>query len=225
MSQLSFSFQSLENTDRFREEDFLLLPENSAAIAFLKKFFAQKDFTRAAIPSMILKGSKACGKTHLLHIFAKKFSLQFFSAAKISQKNFVNFFEEGKFYALEDINKAKDCELLLHAINSAFNAKAFLILTSEELPNFPLKDLNSRLKNIASTAIKDPSLESLKLLLANALSIKQIKLSRQVINFISTHINRTYEALFDALKIIENCSENGEKITMKNVRLILQKMI
>jgi chromosomal replication initiation ATPase DnaA len=64
---------------------------------FLKKFFAQEDFSQSRFPSMILKAEKASGKTHLLHIFAKKFDAEFLNKEKISDVNPASFFIANKF--------------------------------------------------------------------------------------------------------------------------------
>lgn len=218
MAQLSFSFQTDSKSNIYKEDDFVLLSENSSAINFLKNFFAQEKFSATKIPSIILKGPKACGKTHLLHIFAKKFHGEFIDKEKIIDVNLVSFFEENKFYILEDVSEIKDEELVLRLINSAFEAKAFLVLTTERDPQFQLKDLNSRLKNIFVAQIKSPSHEAIKQLLSNGFSRRQIKLPSKSIELISDKIERSYEAVFAAVKKVEiHCQESGKNIAMKEL--------
>lgn len=209
MPQLSFPFQTASSL--YREEDFLLFAENSAAVNFLKKFFAQEDFSKAQFPSVILKAAPAAGKTHLLHIFAKKFSAEFLEKEKISNVNPADFFSENKFYILEDVNEFADEELLLRLINSAFESGAFLILSAAAATQFQLKDLTSRLKNIFTVEIKNPSQETIKQLLVNGFARRQIKVSRQVTDLISERIDRSYEAVFAAVKKVEaHCQDGGK---------------
>ena len=215
MAQLSFPFQNSAKTNQFREEDFLNLVENSAAVNFLKKFFSQNN----AIPSLILKGEKAAGKTHLLHIFAQKSGAEFLDKEKISRVNLSSFFTEKKFYILENINEIKDEELFLRLINSAAESGAFLVLSANSSLNFKLKDLTSRLKNIFAVEIKNPSHESVKLLLTHSFSRKQIKLSQAIVNFLSDNIERSYEEILAVVKLVElRVQESAKNVTLGEVR-------
>lgn len=224
MAQLSFSFQNNSTQHLFREEDFVLLDENSAMINFLHKFFAQDNFSQSGFTSLIINGAKSSGKTHLLHIFAKKFNVDFLSEEKISQLNLANFFVKNKFYICENIDEFKNEELLLHLINSASEARSFLIITTSNRAKFKLKDLSSRLKNIFTTEIKNPTIMSVKQLLANGFARRQMKLSGQIINFIADNIERSYEAVFSAIKMVEaHCQESGKNIAMLDVKKMFKK--
>jgi chromosomal replication initiation ATPase DnaA len=217
--QLSFPFQISTKASFYKETDFLLFEENQAAINFLKKFFVQGDFSRSQFPSIIIRGGKCSGKTHLLHIFAKKYPLEFLLNAEISDLNPASFFQANKFYVLENIDEIADEELVLRLINSAFEAKAFLIVTMRYQVQFKLKDLMSRLKNIFAVEIKNPSYETIKQLLSNGFARKQIRLPSKIINFIADNIERSYEAVFNAEKIVEfHCQESGKNLTMKQVK-------
>ena len=224
MSQLSFTFQNSSNKNPFSEEDFLVLAENSAAFEVLNKFFAQKDFTESQFESLMIRGEAASGKSHLLNIFAKKFQAEILKKENISSVNPANFFVENNFYIFDNINEIKDEELILRVINSATEAKAFLILSLQNHRQFSLRDLTSRLKNILTIDIENPSLESIKQLLANGFSRRQIKLSGLLIDFIANHIERSYTAILAAIKIVEfYCNENGKNIGMKEVRALFMK--
>lgn len=200
------------------------LAENSAAINFLKKFFAQESFAKSQFPSMLLKAAPFAGKTHLLRIFAEKFFAEFLEKEKISGVNPADFFSENKFYILENIDEIDDEELLLRLINSAFESAAFLILSSSSTKKFRLKDLNSRLKNIFTVEIKNPSCEAIKQLLVNSFARRQIKVSHQVVDFISERIDRNYAAIFAAVKKIElRCQESGKGLTVRDAAEVFTK--
>ncbi len=223
MSQLSFSFQTDVKTDLFCEENFLLLAQNSVALNFFKKFFAQQNFSQAQFLSCILQGASGCGKSHLLHIFAKKVAAEFLEKDKIGQTSLANFFQANQFYILQDIDEIADEELLLRLINLAFEAQAFLVLSSKITPQFQLKDLASRLKNIFTVEIKNPDLEAIKQLLVNGFSRRQIKLSRQVIDFIADNIERSYEAITAAIKLVEfHVQESGKNIALADVKIFFK---
>lgn len=222
MKQLSLSLQTTENLDPYNADNFVLLEENSAAFGFLEKFFSHKSFSTSQFQSLILKGPDLSGKTHLLHIFAKKFGAEFLEIKKINRKNLVKKFTAENFYILEDIDKITNEEVLLHLINSAFEAKAFLILSSANQHQFQLRDLNSRLKNIFSLQIKDPTITTVEILLTNAFARRQIKVSSRIIKIISENISRSYLAIFEAVKKIEDyCHETGKNPTTQKIGEIL----
>ena len=218
MSQLQLPFFDEAKSNFFSEENFLNLPENCAAKNFLEKFFNKKT-----AQSLILLGETSCGKTHLLQIFAQKFGAEFLSEEQILGVNLSNFFAPNHFYIFENIDQITNQNLLLHLINSAFEAEAFLILSARKLPKFQLPDLASRLKNIFTAPIKNPELESIKQLLAHRLALKQIKLSRPSINFIANQIKRQWQAIFDAAKLVEfHVQESGKKMTIAAARKIFK---
>ena len=222
MQQLSLDLPIKENSDPYLEEDFVLLDENSAAVNFLSKFFAQKKFSQAQFPSLLLRGPAQSGKTHILNIFAKKFQAEFLQIVEISDQNLSSFFSENKFYILENINEITDEKLLFHLVNAAAESKAFLILSSQNKAQFELKDLSSRIKNIFALEIKNPSQEAIKMLLINAFSRKQLKVSRGVIDFIASHSERTFEAVIVSVKLVEfYTAEVGKNITIKEMKKIL----
>lgn len=217
--QLNLKFESLINKNPYAKEDFVLLPENSKAFNVLKDFFAQNQFVKNNSKTLILQGENASGKTHLLHIFADEMVEDFLNYDEISKLNLSNFFVADKFYILEDIDEIKDEEFLFHLLNSAFSAGSFLVLSAVNLDNFSLKDLKSRLRNIVNVEIKNPSLESMKQLLVYAFSRRQIKLDNRIINFIADNIDRNYQAIYEAVGILElKTLQDGKKITMQEVR-------
>ncbi len=182
-------------------------------------FFAQKDFTSASFLSLILKGEAASGKTHMLRIFTQKFPVEFLKKEEISDFNLNYFFERNKFYILENVDEIMDENLLFHLINCCLEGNAFLIFTTKNNLDFKLKDLVSRVKNFVKIEIENPSLESIKLLLANQFSRRQIKVSKAIIDSIANNINRNYEAIFSVVKKIDFfVQEGGKKLTAKIVK-------
>ena len=113
--------------------------------------------------------------------------------------------------------------VLLQYLNCAMESKAFLILSCNENKIFELKDLQSRIKNIASCHINQASLDSLKQIFINILSRKQIDLSNQIINFIFTNISPNYFSVSQIIKKIDFfCRENDKKFNLINAKEILK---
>ncbi|MBM5782753.1 MAG: hypothetical protein FJ368_04955 [Pelagibacterales bacterium] len=219
--QLILNLQSNANKNPYLKEDFLLLPENSSAFRSLKDFFLQNHFLQSNFRSLILKGDDCSGKSHLLTIFATDFSADFLKYEHIADVNLSSFLLADRFYILEDIDKIDDEKFLFHLINASLEANSFLIFSAKSLSKFSLKDLKSRLGNIFTAEIKNPSLESMQQLLVQSFSRKQIKLDNRIINFIAEKIDRSYKAIYDAVKLVEfHNFKTGKTITMKEVREI-----
>jgi chromosomal replication initiation ATPase DnaA len=172
---------------------------------------------------MILKGESGCGKTHLLNIFAQKYQINFIPAEQINFENPLKIFYENGFFVIEDFCQIADEEKLLQYINCATESRAFLILVFNENKIFELKDLQSRIKNIASCQINQASLDSLKQIFVNILARKQIDLSNQIINFIFANISPNQSSVNQIVKKIDFfCRENDKKFTLINAKEILK---
>jgi len=219
--QLAFSFDS-NNEEKFSEKNFIQTPENSSAYKFLEKFFNQDLLDHTQFPSIILKGEKDSGKTHLLNIFAKKYQAEFIDISILNDNNPLNIFTKNKFFIIDDFSLIEKEERILSIINSANESRVFLLLSDHGQRKFELKDLNSRLKNIFSIEIKDPSHETIKILLSNFLSLNQIKIANNLIDELVFSCPRNYSSLNNLLKRIENLyQENNQKIDKNIISTIL----
>jgi chromosomal replication initiation ATPase DnaA len=213
-SALSFP----KNCD-FVEENFIFLEENLEAKIILEKFSAQQEFVSASLPSLILKGEAACGKTHLLNIFSQKNSAKFLNKSDILGQDLIKFFVKDDFYIFENADEISDDELLLRLVNSAFEAKAFLIISLKNSTKFKLKDLTSRLKNIFVINIKSLAESSIKPLISNGLSRRQINLSAEMVDFIAANVGRNYLAVFDAINKVEDfCHQRKGDVSLKSLK-------
>lgn len=221
-TQLIFDFSTKQDHGSLITKDFVFCAENKNAVDFLQKFFDQKSFAKNTIPSLIIKGEKGCGKTHLLYFFSQKFHTIFLQKDDLLNINSPTFFVENSFYILENIDEIKNEETLLHIINSAAEAHAFLILSATNLDDFILQDLVSRIKNIFTVEIKNPSKDLIRLLLSQGLSEKQLKVDEDVIEFLSNRLSPSYKTIGDALKMIEICChENKKKFTLTEAKRLI----
>lgn len=217
--QEAFSFPK---KNQFLFEDFVFLPENKTANQVLNNFFAQDNFELAKLPNLILQGSKSCGKTHLLHILARKFNAKFLQKAEINKENLVKILQKNNFYIFENIDAILDDELLFHLINAAIEAKSFLLFSLQDFQSFQLKDLVSRLKNIFICRIENLEKESLEILVSNYLARRQIKLSSQAINLICQHCKFDYLDVLEKVNWVEEfCHKNKGEVFLKDLRELL----
>ncbi len=219
--QLTLSFAT-QNKEKFTEKNFIITPENSSAYKFLEKFFNQDNYDSVQFPRIIVKGEEYSGKTHLLNIFASKYNAEFINKEILKDNNLLNIFTNNKFFIIDDYSKIDEEERILSLINSASEAKVFLILVDKNHRKFNLKDLNSRLKNIFSTEILNPSVETMIILISNKLSQYQIKVSADLLDIIISNSPRSYLAIeLISKKINFLWMENGEKITKNNITKII----
>ena len=223
MSQLFFDFYDSKNIDNFKSADFLKLPENLDACNFLDNFFTQNNYLNNAEKSCILRGESGCGKTHLLNIYAQKYHANFISEEQIKSENPLRIFYENGFFIIDNFCQIEDEEKLLQYLNCATESKSFLILSFNQNKIFQLKDLESRIINIASCQINQASLDSLKQIFINILARKQIDLSNHIINFIFSNISPNYSSLYKVIKNIDFfCYENDKKFNLNEVKKILK---
>ena len=155
--------------------------------------------------------------------FTNKYNAEFISKEVLNDNNPLNIFANNKFFIVDDFSEINDEERILALINSAVESKIFLLLADNNTRKFNLKDLNSRLKNIFSTEIKDPTTETMKILIANLLSNHQIKLSANQLDDIISNLPRSYSSIDLILKKINFfLLENGDKISKNNIAQIIK---
>lgn len=215
MVQTSFDFPKFAD---HTAENFISLDENLEAQKILSEFFSQKLFSNSKLQSLILKGEKACGKTHLLNIFAHKSAAKFLTKDDLSQDNLMRIFSKNHFYIFDDIDYIDD-EMLLNLVNLAAEREVFLLMSLENMKVFKLKDLVSRLRNIFVVEIKNLEESSIKQLVVNGFSRRQIKLSAHIINFICDNISRNYLAVSEALnKVEELCYLQKGEVSLRDLK-------
>lgn len=139
------------------------------------------------------------------------------------KSSLIDFFHADNFYIVENFNEISDEKIILHLINLAAEAQAFLLLsTSNRDLEFSLKDLDSRLRNAFVAEIKNPTPESMGLLLINQLARRQIKLTNKAINYLSLNLDRNYKAILKAVNLIESiCHETGQDLSADDIEKVL----
>ncbi len=224
MSQLHLPFIN----DIFTRE-FIELPESILALNFLRKFFQNNadvaDFKATQFTSVILRGPKSSGKTHLLSRLSREFSTQFLIAQKLDDLDFLAKLPTKKIYIVEDIENIDD-EALLRLINFAYEAEIFLVFSTTNLNKFKLKDLVSRLKTIPIIDIKDLSQPSAKMLLIAILSSNDIDLSDAKINYLANNCIRDYDAIYKiSKKVISFYNEFSTEPLLSDIKEIINNTI
>ena len=219
--QLSFNFPF---EDKYLLEDFIVSSCNFEALNFIQHY-DPKDANTTRLTGII--APRFAGKTYLAKLWQKKLMAEFLDIKELFNANLFSFIEPKKFYIIDDVDKIKNQELLLQIINLVEEKSAFLLLTSSvKLINLGLKikDLNSRLKNIFQLEISQPGDDLIMMLLIKNFASKQLKVESEVINFLVKNLDRSFDAVFNIVKILEFCSSERKKnITINLVKEVLKK--
>tara|TARA_B100000003_G_scaffold107259_1_gene96040 strand:- start:279 stop:941 length:663 start_codon:yes stop_codon:yes gene_type:complete len=169
-------------------------------------------------------GEKFSGKTHLVNIFLRKFKGIKFEANSLNNENL----KQVKIYQniiLENLNKNIDEKLLYTLINIIDQDNKFLIVTSKKSivdMNFELDDLTSRAKNFLLQSIEKPDDELIYALLIKNLSDRQISVQKNLIDYITKRINRSYGKIFEFIYKIDEMSLLKKKsIDLKIIKDVL----
>jgi len=86
-----------------------------------------------------------------------------------------------------------------------------------------LEDLKSRLNSILEAKIKEPDDELMRLILVKIFNDKQLKINPNVIDFLVSRLERSYESINFFIEKIDKFSlEKGKKITISLINDLLR---
>ena len=219
--QLSFDFPV---QDKYLLEDFIVSESNKQVFEFIQSY----RIDHHNVPRIFaIVADKSSGKTYLANLWQKRMSAEFLNLEHLENTNLVKFIEQKKCYIIEDIDKVKNQELLLHIFNVIQEKHSFLLLTSSVGLNrvgLKINDLNSRLRNVPQLEIAKMDDYLIKMLLIKNFADKQLVVRDKVINFLAKNLQRNYIAVFDAVRLLEFYSlEKGCNITIPLIREVLKK--
>jgi chromosomal replication initiation ATPase DnaA len=203
----------------YAEADFIHAESNAAARAWLCRP-AEWPERRLA-----LYGEAGCGKTHLMHIWARRVGATIFPAEAVRGV-------PGRLPAggigIDDADRVAEETSLLHWLNAARDAGVAVLLSSRVPParlTVRLPDLGSRLRAFTSVGIDRPEDALLRGLLAHLLSDRQWQLGVDVQERIlpllprQPALLRTFVGRLDAAQLAA-----GGRVTVGMVRAVLDAM-
>jgi chromosomal replication initiation ATPase DnaA len=177
---------------RFTEVDFRLASSNAEAWAWLRRTEHWPNHRLA------LWGEAGRGKTHLLHIWARR------TGAKICHGPELSGFPGPPTagVALDQADGIVDETALLHLLNAAAEAGVAVLLAARQPPaRWPvhLPDLTSRLRAITAVEIAPPEDDLLRFLLARLLADRQLRLPEAVQDWLVRRLPRSAAAVGEAV--------------------------
>ena len=220
-SQLAFD---LEYRPALGEDDFLVAPCNSDAVAWIDRF---PDWPTKAL---VVSGELGSGKTHLTRVFMAKTKAVDISASTL-RNNAVPVLPDADAIVIENADQlASDDtaeEALFHLYNQAREAETSMLLTAAKPPaRWPIKlaDLSSRLRTISSATIGAPDDALLSAVIVKLFADRQLTIEGSVLDYAIARMERTFDA---ARRFVADADrkalEKKRRITVPLVRDILER--
>ena len=171
-----------------------------------------------------ISGEKFSGKTHLANIFKLKSSALYLNEKEISN----DIFKKIKLYEsiiIDEFSNRID-ENLIYSIFNLIDQDSKYLLINSEIPiseiKFKLPDLVSRSRNSLLATINPPDDELIFALILKNFSDRQIKLEKQIIEFIVKRIERSYRKISEFIYKVDELSLKKKKpINLKTIKEIL----
>ncbi len=203
-------------------QDFIVSSSNQEALKWLGDVHSWK------LPALIIYGAPSSGKTHLCQIWQEIYHAEELIKQDLSdQKTMLDLLSPNGFYVIDNLDDVieenkRQQENLFHLYNYLFNNGGWLLLTSSVPPKelkITLPDLSSRLRGIPAVEIKDPDDQVLNALLIKLFDDRQIMIKPSVIAYLMTRLDRSYQAIHDAVQGLDQRSLQGKRpITIPLVR-------
>ncbi|MCE2992049.1 MAG: hypothetical protein LW825_03910 [Candidatus Jidaibacter sp.] len=138
---------------------------------------------------LLILGEEGSGKTHLAKIWAKKAGARYF------QEPFEHLYHSASSTVIaEDIENLSEQELF-HLINYCAQERISLLMTARVLPNFKLRDLQSRINATGKMLIRAPDDELVEILMRKYFYLNQVKVDQEVFDFIIRRVDRSFTAI------------------------------
>ena len=186
----------LAHRPEFTAATFIEAPSNAAALAWLRRS-AEWPGGRLA-----LWGEAGCGKTHLLHVWARRVGARFTPVGETEPPT--------SPVAIDDADAvAANERRLLHLLNAAAEAKQSVVLAARTPPaRWPvtLPDLASRLRATAAVGIAPADDTLLADLMARLLVARQLAVPAAVQSWMLLRLPRTPAAVREAVARLDRAS-------------------
>ena len=210
---LNFNFKK-----SFNDHDYYVSESNYFAFELINKWPKWEK------KILNISGEKFSGKTHLANIFKLKSSALFLNEKEISNDVFkkIKLFES---IIIDNFSNKIDENLTYSIFNLVDQDSKYLLINSEtplsEI-NFKLPDLISRSRNSLQAKINPPDDELIFAIILKNFSDRQIKLEKQIIEFIVKRIDRSYRKISEFIYKVDELSLKKKKpINLKTIKEIL----
>ncbi len=207
------------DTPDYAEADFIHAESNAAARAWIGRPGEWPEGRLA------LWGEHGCGKTHLMHIWARRVGARLHAGAAL--RDLPALLPAGGI-GIDDVDTVRDETVLFHWLNAARDAGVPVMIASRLAPaRLPIRlpDLASRLRAFTAVGIAAPEDDLLRGLLAHLLSDRQWRLDLDVQQRILPLLPREPAGLRDVVARLDRTQlAAGGRVTVGLVRRVLAEM-
>jgi len=206
-------------------DDFMVVPGNADAVAWLERW---REWPNGVLA---LHGPAGCGKTHLAHVWKSISQAAIHNARTLNETSAFDWVKAHKgapVLVLEDADQGVDEEALFHLYNMIIEAKGALLLTSLTPPvrwNIALPDLASRLGSVTTVEVAAPDDDLFSALLIKQFSDRQLKISADVITYLVSRLERSFDAARRVVRELDQAALAGQReVTKPLARQVLQQL-
>ena len=190
----------LDHAESYAREDFFSGPCNEGALRLIDCW---PDWPANAIA---LVGPEGSGKTHMAMIWASAAGARVISGHALATAEIPTALATGAL-VVEDAASAADERALFHLINLAREENAYLLFTARTAPaTWPvaIPDLVSRLRAVPLATLAAPDDATLRAVMVKLAADRQLSLDEAVVEYLSTHIERSFAAARAAVIALDN---------------------
>jgi chromosomal replication initiation ATPase DnaA len=217
MSQLIFKFPFKTN---YFEEDFYVSESNFEAYKLIE------SWPKWSSRFINIFGPSGCGKTHLTNIFNKKINSYFIKASDLNN-NILSAMKVKECLIIDEYKNNVEEKLFYSILNQSYLSNQYIIINSLEpiqSLRVELNDLKSRFNSFVNIGIDLPTDELIKVIISKNFSDKQVKIESNLLEYIIKNIDRSYEAIFDLIRKLDDFSLSaGRSININLIKKALNK--
>ncbi|MBL4721883.1 MAG: DNA replication protein [Alphaproteobacteria bacterium] len=217
-AQLAFDLRRRPALDA---DDFLIAPCNQDAVAWLD------HWPNWPAPLLTLYGPRACGKTHLAHVWRNRSRAVFLKLDAVSKQSPYDALGDNAACIIENVDggDALDETALFHLYNAARDKGGHILLTATTAPatwTLNLPDLRSRLVAAPTAAIGAPDDAVLGGVLVKLFQDRQLRVEPDVLSYILIRMERSFDAALAIVDALDTAAMAAQRtITIPFARKIL----
>lgn len=190
----------LPHAESLSRDDYLEGPSNALALALVERW---PDWSNRV---MMLVGPEGCGKSHLAAIWAANSGARIVAAHALTSGEVPASLATGALVVENLEPGAFDERAIFHLLNLARETNAFVLMTARTAPasfEIELRDAGSRLRAIPWVSVEPPDDHLLRALLVKFCADRQMTVDEGVVNYLATHIERSFAAARQAVELLD----------------------
>jgi chromosomal replication initiation ATPase DnaA len=205
--------------------DFLVVPGNSAAVAWVDRW---PDWPS---PAVALYGPPGCGKSHLANVWRARSGAVSIDPERLADgsagADIPGLLEGGRHAVIDGASGIAE-RPLLHLFNMVAEAGGSLLLTAVQPPArwaIGLADLRSRLLACPAVAIEPADDGLIAAVLVKLFADRQLAIGEDVVLFLLGQMERSFEAARRVVALLdEEALATHRRITVPLVRAVLRRL-